>query len=92
MSNVFQLAIDLQDGNIPEHPASPASANVAPIPQAHQFAKVDDDFEGDSADNETSGTPSPLAQRASCLRPTGNLVDFTAINAAHEEYKDEEKH
>lgn len=90
MSNVFQLAIDLQDGNVPQHPASPALSDLAPAPQALQPAKDDDETEGEWSDDEASGTPSPLAQRASFLGHTGGSINFTAVNAQHEEHDEGE--
>lgn len=65
MSNVFQLAMDLQNGDVPQHPASPDR---------------DAQSEGDVTEDETSDPPSPLADRSGFLGHTGGTINFTVIN------------
>ncbi|KAF3041860.1 hypothetical protein E8E12_001110 [Didymella heteroderae] len=75
MSNVFQLAIDLQNGNLPEHPISP---------------KEEDESTDDATEDEDSDSPSPLAERSSFFGRTERPIKFTAVNGQHEEHKEEE--
>jgi hypothetical protein len=70
MSNVFQLAIDLQDGNVPQHPATSAL----------------DDLEGDSTEDGDEDPPSPLAERMASRGRTDGCINFTAVNTKHEEH------
>lgn len=71
MSNVHQLAIDLQNGNIPQHPASPAR---------------DAQSEGDLTEDEFSDPPSPLAERSGLLGLTGDTINVTAVNGQNEKH------
>jgi hypothetical protein len=75
MSNVFQLAIDLQNGNVPQHPASPDR---------------DAPSEGDISEDESSGPPSPLAERSGLLGHTGGTINLTAVNNQREKHEEEE--
>ena len=79
MSNVYQLAIDLQDGNIPLHPASPASSDVAPPPQTLIRAQGDDTEDG-YTDEEGPGTPSPLTERKPSLVQFAGPSGSTVVN------------
>ncbi|KAJ4337682.1 hypothetical protein N0V95_008263 [Ascochyta clinopodiicola] len=83
ISNVWQLAVDLQDGNVPQHPPSPDSSDVAPEPRTHEH------LEGDVTDDASSedgipDTPSPLTRRKSNLLQSSGPIGFTAVNALRE--------
>lgn len=74
MSNVYKLAIDLQNGNVPQHPASP---------------NRDAQSEGEVIEEGNSDPPSPLAKRSGILGSTGGTINLTALNNGHTEYKKE---
>ncbi|KAF1927025.1 uncharacterized protein M421DRAFT_93595 [Didymella exigua CBS 183.55] len=86
MSSVFQLAMDLQNGKVPQHPASPALSDTVAPPRTLQAAKDDDETDGEWSDDEAHGSPSPLAQRSSFLGRTAGLINFTAGNTQHEDH------
>ncbi|KAF2629025.1 hypothetical protein BU25DRAFT_457280 [Macroventuria anomochaeta] len=88
MSNVYQLAIDLQDGNNPQHPASPAPSDVAPIPQTPgcpQGDETEDEWTGDEA------ACSPLAERKSHIVQSAGSTGFTAVNAPYEQNDEDDE-
>ncbi|KAF9693202.1 hypothetical protein EKO04_008857 [Ascochyta lentis] len=87
MSNVWQLAVDLSEGKMPQHPSSPASTDVAPEPRTLEHIK-EDETEIDWSDDGGPRTPSPLAKRKSNLAQSSGPVGFTAVNALREPNSD----
>ncbi|KZM28766.1 hypothetical protein ST47_g94 [Ascochyta rabiei] len=79
-SNVWQLAVDLQDGNVPQHPSSPNLSDVAPEPQNHEHIK-EDDTDDEWSENGAPLSPSPLAKRKSNTTQSSGSIGFTAVNA-----------
>ncbi|KAF3052351.1 hypothetical protein E8E11_010580 [Didymella keratinophila] len=75
LSNIHQLAIDLQNGDVPQHPASPDR---------------DAQSEGDMTEDEASDPPSPLAERSGLLGHTGGTINFTAGNNQREKQEKKE--
>lgn len=74
LSNVHQLAIDLQNGDVPQHPASPNHDALS---------------ESNETDGDTSDPPSPLAERSGLLGHTGGTINFTAVNKQREKHEEE---
>lgn len=66
MSNVHQLAQALYEGEVPEHPTSPAASDVYPEPKIAE-TKGETEAETDDlwADDGVDFSPSPLANRKS---------------------------
>jgi hypothetical protein len=64
LSNVHKLAIALQTGNAPEHPASPTSSVSCLGRRTRANTKVDE-MENIWTDDDASCTPSPTAERKS---------------------------
>lgn len=84
MSNVFQLAIDLRNGNVPHHPASPAASDVMEPPQLGAPVQESEDSEEDWSEDEGVATPSPLTERKPPLQDSSSSVSFMAVNAPYE--------
>jgi hypothetical protein len=80
MSNVHELAVALHEGNIPEHPSSPAPSDVFPPP--HLRGVKEEEAEDDWTYEDAAGTPSPLAERKSLMQ-VPRAIGFTAANAPH---------
>lgn len=90
LHNVWRLAVDLQDGNIPQHPVSPASSDL--FPAQYNFKRdQEDETEDEWTGDEASYTPSPLAERKSYLTQSIGSVKFTAVNTQNKQSCEEDE-
>jgi hypothetical protein len=80
MSNVWQLAVDLQNGNVPQHPLPADSYKVAPEPQTQERIK-EEDTDDDWTEGGVLCSPSPLAKRKSSLTQYSGRSSFMAVDA-----------
>lgn len=85
MSNVYQLAVALQDHVVPQHPASPAISDVVTPPKVESRVEDGEEVGGSYSEDDFTGMSSPLAERNSFLRDLGGSTGFLAINALREE-------
>lgn len=80
VSNVYQLAIDLQNGDVPQHPASPSSSAVVSPPQLSPRIEDGEVIQEEWSEDEAPQTPSPLTERKPQLTGFGGAISFPAVN------------
>jgi hypothetical protein len=84
MSNVHLLALDLQNGMIPQHPASPAPGDVVTPTHLKSEASYSEETENYFGKDDGMDTLSPAAGKTSYLHGFGAYGSFTNSDAPRE--------
>jgi hypothetical protein len=84
MSNVHLLALDLQNGVIPQHPASPAPGDVVTPTHLKSEAPNGEETENYFGTDEGMKTLSPAADKTSYLHGIGAYGSFANLDTLQE--------
>lgn len=84
MSNVYTLAVDLQNNTVPQHPASPAPSAVVTPPKVEPRADEGEETEVDWSEDEHAVSPTPLTKRKPAQHDFGGPLGFVTVNSPME--------